>query len=153
MNMARPQARHRHPHEVYGARVRTHQSAQVASPGMRRLRTDLDAPIRSAFLRHESESRHPRDFELRGSGGESRLPDQGVQLVRVPPAAEGRDAARLIPARLLKGDVHIVSRGLSSLLVEGSAPTGAPKMSWEATGRLITHSTRSIGPRSSTLIG
>jgi hypothetical protein len=62
----------------------------------------------------------------------------GVQLVRVPPATESKDAARLILARLLKGDVHIVSLGLSSLLVEASAPKGAPKMSWGAHGRLIT---------------
>ena len=36
----------------------------------------------------------------------------GVQLVRVSAASEGRSAPRLIPARLAKGEIHILSLNL-----------------------------------------
>ena len=62
----------------------------------------------------------------------------GLQLVRVPAASEGQSAARLIPARLAKGELHIIALDLSTLRAQAHAPKGAPPMSWTASGRFIT---------------
>ena len=62
----------------------------------------------------------------------------GLQLVRVPAASDGQSAARLIPARLAKGELHIIALDLSTLRAQAHAPKGAPPMSWTASGRFIT---------------
>jgi hypothetical protein len=62
----------------------------------------------------------------------------GLQVVRVPAASEGKGAPRLIPARLAKGEIHIVALNLATLHAQASAPKGAPAMAWTATGPVIT---------------
>ena len=62
----------------------------------------------------------------------------GFQVVRVPAASEGKSAPRLIPARLAKGEIHIVALNLATLHAQASAPEGAPAMSWVANAPFIT---------------
>lgn len=62
----------------------------------------------------------------------------GFQLVRVPAATDGASRARLVPARLAKGEVHFFSLGLTSLHVQSSAPSGAAPMSFTADAPIIT---------------
>lgn len=62
----------------------------------------------------------------------------GLQLVQVPSASEGQHTPRLIPARLAKGKVHIVSLGLSTLHARASAPKGAQPMSFVVKAPIIT---------------
>ena len=62
----------------------------------------------------------------------------GLQVVRVPAASEGKRAPRLIPARLAKGEIHIVALNFATLHAQASAPKGAPAMAWVANGPFIT---------------
>lgn len=73
--------------------------------------------------------------------------DIGVQLVCVP--ARGTDEPRLVPARLAKGELHLISLGLASLHVHASSPRGAQPMTFDATSPVITayHHPRAIGVR------
>lgn len=75
--------------------------------------------------------------------------DVGVQLVRVPARRGSADEPRLVPARLAKGELHLISLGLASLHVHASAPQGAQPMKFDATSPIITafHHPRAIGVR------
>ena len=71
--------------------------------------------------------------------------EAGFHLVRVPAAAATRDEARVIAARLGKGEVHMLSLGFSGLRAHAVAPAGAPKVSWHAEGHVITAYQRASG--------
>jgi hypothetical protein len=75
--------------------------------------------------------------------------DVGIQLVRVPAGRGNGAEARLVPARLAKGEVHLVSLGLTPLHVHASAPQGAQPMTFDATSPIITafQQPRAIGVR------
>lgn len=62
----------------------------------------------------------------------------GVQLVEIPAASGTSAEHRIVPARLARGQVHFLSLGLTSLEIRAKAPGSAPRMSFAATGRVIT---------------
>lgn len=64
----------------------------------------------------------------------------GLQFVQVPPGEGSTSNARLVPARLAKGELHLLSLGLSSLRVHTSAPRGASPMTFGATSHIISAS-------------
>lgn len=77
-------------------------------------------------------------------------PDVGVQLVRVPGNVETAADARVVPARLARGEVHFISLGLARLQIRARSPQPTQRMAFVADGRIITayQSTREIGVRS-----
>jgi hypothetical protein len=64
--------------------------------------------------------------------------EAGIHLVRVPAATAASSVARVIPARLAKGELHMVSLGLSTLRVRTASPAAVPRMSFMAESRVIT---------------
>lgn len=62
----------------------------------------------------------------------------GFQLVQIPAGTGAASGARIVPARLAKGELHIVSLGLRTLRVQASAPNGAEPMSFSATSPIVT---------------
>lgn len=62
--------------------------------------------------------------------------ESGVHLLRIP--GNGSAAARVIPARIAEGDLHVVSLGLGRLDVRGRAPVGSHLESYRATSRVVT---------------
>lgn len=63
--------------------------------------------------------------------------EAGIHLVRVP-AATSSDDARIVPARLARGEVHLMSLSFTSLRAHASSPRGMSPMSWSATAPIIT---------------
>lgn len=64
--------------------------------------------------------------------------DVGVQLIQLPARVGASSTARVVPARLAQGDVHLISLGLTSLRVHASSPQGAQRMSFAATSPMVT---------------
>ena len=62
----------------------------------------------------------------------------GFHLVQVPAGDGATSDRRVVPARLAKGELHIVSLGFHSLRVFAAAPKGAPPMTFSATSPIIT---------------
>jgi hypothetical protein len=62
----------------------------------------------------------------------------GFQLVQVPAGDGAKSNLRVVPARLARGELHLLSLGLSSLRVHTVSPPGTPKMSFAARARVIT---------------
>jgi hypothetical protein len=49
--------------------------------------------------------------------------DVGIQILRIPAGQGSNSEARILPARLARGEVHMISLSLTSLHVEGKVPT------------------------------
>ena len=64
--------------------------------------------------------------------------DVGVQLIQVPGRVGALSTARVVPAHLAQGEVHLISLGLTSLRVHASSPHGAQRMSFAATSPMVT---------------
>ena len=64
--------------------------------------------------------------------------EAGIHLVRVPAATAVSSVARIIPARLAKGELHMFSLGLSTLRVRTSSPGRPPHSGFMAESRVIT---------------
>ena len=64
-------------------------------------------------------------------------PEAGLQVLRVP-AVDAVEEPRVIPARLAKGELHMISLGWSSIRARSSAPSDERAMSWSAESRAIT---------------
>ena len=62
----------------------------------------------------------------------------GFHLVQVPAGKGVTSDARVVPARLAKGELHLVSLGFSSLRVNAASPKGAQQMTFSATSPIIT---------------
>jgi hypothetical protein len=62
----------------------------------------------------------------------------GFQLVQVPAGEGATSNRRVVPARIARGELHLLSLGLSSLRVHTVSPPGTPKMSFAARARVIT---------------
>jgi len=62
----------------------------------------------------------------------------GVQLVQVPAGQGAAAEVRIVPARLAKGEVHLVSLGLTSLHLHATAPTQTQPMTFDATAQILT---------------
>ena len=62
----------------------------------------------------------------------------GMQLVQIPAGDGDASDARVVPARLAKGELHLVSLSLTSLRVYASAPHGVEPMSFFVTSHIIT---------------
>ena len=64
--------------------------------------------------------------------------DVGIQLIQVPASVGTSSTARVVPAHLVRGEVHLLSLGLTSLRVHASSPHGAQRMSFQATSPVVT---------------
>lgn len=62
--------------------------------------------------------------------------ESGLHLLRIP--GEGGAEARVIPARLARGDLHLMSLGLGRLKVHAKGPPGSGVVSFDAESRTIT---------------
>lgn len=63
--------------------------------------------------------------------------EAGFHIVRVPGMNASTDP-RVIPARLARGELHLMSLGLSKLRAHSVAPRGLPASAWSAEARTIT---------------
>ena len=63
--------------------------------------------------------------------------DAGIHILRVPGAGTS-STPQVLPARLARGELHLMSLGLSSLEARASGPPGLPLKSWRAKARTIT---------------
>ena len=64
--------------------------------------------------------------------------DVGIQLLQIPAGKGVTSDKRVVPARLARGELHLISLGLSSLRVRGSCPPGAACASYTANAPVIT---------------
>lgn len=64
--------------------------------------------------------------------------DVGVQLIQVPARVGTSSAARVVPAHLVRGEVHLLSLGSTSLRVHASSPHRVQRMSFDATSPVVT---------------
>jgi hypothetical protein len=62
----------------------------------------------------------------------------GLQFVQLPAGDGSPLSARIVPARLAKGELHMVSLGLSALRVSSAGPPGSGVANLTATGRIIS---------------
>lgn len=63
--------------------------------------------------------------------------ESGVHLLRIPGNSAEYDR-RVIPAKIVAGELHLLSLGLGQLDVRGRGPHGSPLASYSATARVIT---------------
>lgn len=63
--------------------------------------------------------------------------EAGIHVLRVPGMGNS-DEPRVIPAQLARGELHLISLGLSGLRARADGPTGVPLKSWSAEARTIT---------------
>ena len=62
----------------------------------------------------------------------------GVQFLQIPAGTGSSNNSRVVPARLAKGELHLVSLSLTSLHVEANGPPGSGVISMTATSPIIT---------------
>ncbi len=62
----------------------------------------------------------------------------GVQVLRIPPKGTSGDNARVIPARIARGELHLVTLSMNRLNVEAPGAPGSGVVSVSATAPVIT---------------
>jgi hypothetical protein len=62
--------------------------------------------------------------------------ESGLHLLRIP--GDGSAEPRVIPARLARGELHLVSLGLGQLQVHAKGPPGSGVLSFDARSRTVT---------------
>ena len=65
-------------------------------------------------------------------------PEVGIQPLRIPAAQSGVSAARVVPARLAQGELHLVTLSLNSLRVHAPGVPGSGVVKFSATAPIIT---------------
>ncbi len=64
--------------------------------------------------------------------------DVGVQFLQIPAGDGSTSEARVIPARLAKGELHLITLSWTSLHVFGTGPKGSALLSYGATSPIVT---------------
>ncbi len=62
----------------------------------------------------------------------------GFQLLQIPAGDGVTSTARIVPARLARGDLHLISLSFTSLRVRASGPPGSGVKAFSATSPIIT---------------
>lgn len=62
----------------------------------------------------------------------------GFQLLQIPAGGGGTSDARIVPARLAKGELHLISLSFTSLRVSASGPPGSGVNALSAQSPIIT---------------
>ncbi len=62
----------------------------------------------------------------------------GIQLLRIPAGESGTSEARVVPARLAQGELHLITLSLNSLRVHAPGAPGSGVVQFSATSPIIT---------------
>jgi hypothetical protein len=75
--------------------------------------------------------------------------EAGIQLLRIPAGERSASEARVVPARLAQGELHLITLSFNSLRVHSPGAPGSGVVQFSATSPIVTafHNSKAAGVR------